>query len=234
MGHARGLHRAGTRYNWRAMFLIRRYALCVVFLLASSLAAQTPDFSAAREEMIRFLVDLIRIDTSNPPGYETQAAEYIKNVLAREGIQAEIFEKVPGRGNLVARLKGTGSKRPILLMAHLDVVGVEREKWTVEPFAGLIKDGYVYGRGAADDKNIVAAQLETFLLLHRLKVPLDRDVILLADDGEEGTTMLLKDGRVPWVGIATTEKATRTTRLVARGTSGRGSIPRVDNPIMHL
>ncbi len=242
------------------MFLIRRFALCVVFLFASSLAAQTPDFSAAREEMIRFLVDLIRIDTSNPPGYETQAAEYIKNVLAREGIQAEIFEKVPGRGNLVARLKGTGSKRPILLMAHLDVVGVEREKWTVEPFAGLIKDGYVYGRGAADDKNIVAAQLETLLLLHRLKVPLDRDVILLADAGEEGTTqvgidfmvaehwdkidaefavnegptMPLKDGRVPWVGIATTEKAPRTTRLVARGTSGHGSIPRLDNPITHL
>jgi len=100
-------------------------------------------------------------------------------VLTAEGITAQIFESAPGRGNIVARLKGNGKKKPLLLMGHLDVVGVERDKWTVDPFAATIKDGYLYGRGSVDDKSMDAANLEVFLLLHRMKVPLDRDVILL-------------------------------------------------------
>jgi acetylornithine deacetylase/succinyl-diaminopimelate desuccinylase-like protein len=223
-------------------------------------AAPTPDWARARDETVQVLSGLIRLDTSNPPGNETRVAEYIKAILEKEGIAAQIFEREPGRGNLVARLKGSGKKRPLLLMGHTDVVGVEREKWTVDPFGGIIKDGYIYGRGASDDKGMTSVCLEVFLLLHRLKVPLDRDVILLAEAGEEGTTSVGIDfmveqhwdqiecefalneggviyerqGRVQYVGVSTTEKVPRGIRLVAKGTSGHGSMPRLDNAITRL
>ncbi len=169
------------------------FASLLALLALSSLArsfqrAPAPDFAAAREEVARILSGFIRIDTSNPPGNETRGAEYLKAILDRERIPSEIFEMEPGRGNIVARIKGTGSKKPLLLMGHIDVVGVEREKWTVEPFGAVIKDGYLYGRGASDDKGMASACLEVFLLLHRLKVPLDRDIIFLAEAGEEGTS----------------------------------------------
>ena len=220
----------------------------------------TPDFSAARDEVVKILAGFVRIDTSNPPGNETRGAEYLKSILDREGIPAEIFEMERGRGNIVARLKGNGKKKPLLLMGHIDVVGVEREKWTVDPFGGVIKDGYLYGRGSSDDKGMTSACLEVFLLLHRLKVPLDRDVIFLAEAGEEGTSSVgidymvqqhwdkieceyalneggmiyAVDGKVKYVGVATTEKVPRGFKLIARGTSGHGSVPRADNAIIHL
>src|SRR5262249_61906004 len=100
----------------------------------------------------------------------------------------KISEMERSRGSSVARFKGNGKKKPLLLMGHIDVVGVEREKWTVDPFGGVVKDGYLYGRGASDDKGMASACLEVFLLLHRLKVPLDRDVIFLAEAGEEGSS----------------------------------------------
>ncbi|HLJ88312.1 MAG TPA: M20/M25/M40 family metallo-hydrolase [Candidatus Angelobacter sp.] len=237
------------------------FRVVAVFLFAGvSLAQSSPDFGKAQDEAVKILADLIKIDTSNPPGNETRAAEYIKSVLAAEGIPAQIYESAPGRGNLVARLKGNGKKKPLLLLGHLDVVGVERDKWTVEPFAAIIKDGYLYGRGAHDDKAMDAANLEVMLMLHRLKVPLDRDVILLAEAGEEGTPhfgidfMIEKHwdeiaceyslneggdspevaGTVPYIGISTTEKVPRGLTFVARGTSGHGSAPRIDNAIAHL
>ncbi|HEV7553140.1 MAG TPA: M20/M25/M40 family metallo-hydrolase, partial [Candidatus Angelobacter sp.] len=202
---------------------------------APATAQQPPDFAAAQTEAVKFLSDLVKIDTSNPPGNETRAAEYIKSVLAAEGITAQIFESAPGRGNIVARLKGNGKKKPLLLMGHLDVVGVERDKWTMDPFAATIKDGYLYGRGSVDDKSMDAANLEVFLLLHRMKIPLDRDVILLAEAGEEGTSqygidfMVEKhweeiaceyalneggdvpeeDGKTQYVAVSTTQKVPR-------------------------
>jgi acetylornithine deacetylase/succinyl-diaminopimelate desuccinylase-like protein len=219
-----------------------------------------PDFVAARDEVVKILSDFVRIDTSNPPGNETKGADYLKSILEREGISSEIFEMERGRGNIVARLKGNGKKKPILLMGHIDVVGVEREKWTVDPFGAVVKDGYLYGRGASDDKGMASACLEVFLLLHRLKVPLDRDVIFLAEAGEEGTSTVGMDfmvqqhwdkieceyalneggmiyapnGKVKYIGVATTEKVPRGFKLVARGTSGHGSVPRLDNAITHL
>lgn len=229
-------------------------------VLVGSAFSQQPDFKKAHEEAQKFLTELIRIDTSNPPGNEARAAEYIKGVLAAEGIPAQIYESAPGRGNLVARLKGSGRKKPLLLMGHLDVVGVERDKWSVDPFAAVTKDGYIYGRGSHDDKAMDAANLEVLLLLHRLKVPLDRDVILLAEAGEEGTTQYgidfmvanhwdvidceyalnegggvpQENGKVLYVGVSTAEKVPRGIILKARGTSGHGSAPRVDNAIAHL
>src|SRR5262249_23537802 len=217
-------------------------------------------FTAAQAEAVTFLGELVKIDTSNPPGHETRAAEYIRSMLAAEGIIADVYESTPGRGNLVARLKGNGRKKPLLLMAHLDVVGVERDKWTVDPFAATIKDGYLYGRGAIDDKSMDAANLEVLFLLHRRKVPLDRDVILLAEAGEEGTTQFGIDfvvekhwdeiacefalneggeireenGKVQYVAVSTTQKVPRGFSLIAHGSSGHGSAPRVDNAIAHL
>lgn len=223
-------------------------------------AASTPDFSAARDEVTQILSGFVKIDTSNPPGNETKGAEYLKAILDREGIASEIFELEPGRGNLVARLKGSGKKKPLLLMGHIDVVGVERDKWSFDPFGGIIKDGYIYGRGAEDDKGMASACLEVFLLLHRLNVPLDRDVIFLAEAGEEGTSRVGIDfmvdqhwdkieceyalneggwiyesqGKVQYAGVSTTEKVSRGIKLIARGTSGHGSMPRLDNAITHL
>jgi acetylornithine deacetylase/succinyl-diaminopimelate desuccinylase-like protein len=242
---------------WR--FTLR--AVAVVAILAGLSRAQaTPDFTQAQAEAVKLLGELVKIDTSNPPGNETRAAEYIKGVLLAEGIPAQIFESAPGRGNVVARLKGNGKKKPLLLMGHLDVVGVERDKWTMDPFAAIIKEGYLYGRGSVDDKSMDAANLEVFLLLHRMKVPLDRDVILLAEAGEEGTTqfgidymvanhwneiaceyalneggdIVEENGKVQYVAVSTTQKVPRGFSLVAHGTSGHGSAPRVDNAIAHL
>jgi acetylornithine deacetylase/succinyl-diaminopimelate desuccinylase-like protein len=235
-------------------------AVTALLLCSCAFAQSSPDFTKAHDEALKFLADLVKIDTSNPPGNEVKAAEYIKGVLTTEGITAQIYESAPGRGNLVARLKGNGKKKPLLLMGHLDVVGVERDKWTVDPFAAIQKDGYLFGRGSIDDKSMDAANLEVFLLLHRLKVPLDRDVILLAEAGEEGTTQFGIDfmvdkhwddiaceyalneggginevnGKVQYVAVSTTQKVPRGFSLVAHGTSGHGSAPRLDNAIAHL
>lgn len=223
-------------------------------------ALPVPDFAAAREETVKILSGFIQVDTSNPPGNETKSAEYLKRFLDREGIPSEILALEPARGNLVARLKGNGKKPPLLLMGHTDVVGVERSKWTVDPFGGVIKDGYIYGRGASDDKGMTTVCLQVLMMLHRLKIPLDRDVIFLAESGEESSTYVgidymvskhwdkiacefalneggriyAKDGKAQYVGVATTEKVPRAVFLTAKGTSGHGSRPRMDNSIVHL
>jgi len=209
---------------------------------------------------VQILSGFIKVDTSNPPGNETKGAQYLKAILDRDGIASEILELEPTRGNIVARLKGNGKKKPLLLMGHLDVVGVEREKWTVDPFGGVIKDGYIYGRGASDDKGMASVCLEILLLLHRQKVPLDRDVIFLAESGEESSTHVgidfmvskhwdklecefalneggvirMTGGKVQYVGVATTEKVPRPILLSAKGSSGHGSRPRLDNAIVRL
>lgn len=239
--------------------MFRKFAALLLFA-SSALAQSQPDWKAMHDEMLKFTQDLVRIDTSNPPGNETKAAQYIKSVLDREGIPSQIYESAPGRGNLVARLKGSGKKKPILIMGHLDVVGVERDKWTTEPFTPTVKDGFLYGRGAADDKDIVAAVLETFVTLKRRNVPLDRDVILVCEAGEEGTTQYgidflvqrhwdeiaaefaysegpnatIEGGRLRWVGVGASEKIPRGIELTAKGTSGHASIPKLDDPVTHL
>ena len=233
-----------------------------VLLLAFApvLAAQEPDFAAEGEQAVELLQAMIRIDSSSPPGNETEVCELIREILAAEGIESHIYEMEPGRGNLVARIEGNGSKRPILLMGHIDVVGVERDQWSVDPFAGLIRDGYVWGRGAQDDKGMSAAALQVFLMLARSGLELDRDVIYMVNAGEEGTPhlgiefmiaehfdeidaefalnegggMSMVGGEITRVSVATTEKVSTRMRLIARGTSGHGSRPRPDNPIIAL
>lgn len=231
------------------------------WIVAGHAPAAEFDVAAAHAEIVSHLKDLVRIDTSNPPGNETKVAAYVRDLLAKEGVGAEIFEKVPGRGNLVARLKGSGKQRPILLMAHTDVVGIERDKWTVDPFAAVEKDGFVYGRGASDDKAGVATMLQVFLELKRRAVPLDRDVILCLEAGEEASTyagidsliaehwdkidaefalneggaiMADATGRPLYMTVTTSEKVPHPFYLSVKGTSAHGSMPRPDNAVVHL
>ena len=144
------------------------------------------DWDKQKTEILQHYRDLIQIDTR--AGNETKAVDYLRQVLEGEGIATRTFAQDPARANLVARLKGNGSKRPLLILAHTDVVGVQREKWPVDPFSAIIKDGYVWGRGSVDDKPVLTANLMVMLLLKRNHVALDRDVIFLAESGEEADT----------------------------------------------
>src|ERR1700690_145189 len=147
--------------------------------------AASPSLTQIQTNALGWLQGLLRIDTTNPPGNELVAAKYIAAILTKEGIPSEIFESTPGRGFIVARLSSSAvpdPSRPLLLMAHLDVVGVDKSKWTVDPFGAVIKDGYLYGRGAIDDKGMLAANLATIVELKRTGARLNRDVIFLADD----------------------------------------------------
>src|SRR5438876_106511 len=160
---------------------------CLIFCAVPSAWGQAPkiDWAKQKSEILAHYRSLIQIDTQNPPGNESKVVEYLKKVLEGEGIPTKTFSMDPNRGNLVARLKGNGSKRPLLILAHTDVVKVQREKWPVDPFGAVLKDGYVWGRGSVDDKPVLTANLMTMLLLKRGAVPLDRDVIFLAESGEE-------------------------------------------------
>lgn len=241
----------------RAIIII---ALAVLSANASAQQSYLVDWDAAGEEAIRHFIELIRIDTSNPPGNETEVVRYLENVLGEENIDSGIFALEADRANLVARIKGNGSKRPILIMGHTDVVGVQPEKWYADPFSGMRKDGFIYGRGTLDDKDNLAAGLMVMLLLKRFEIELDRDIILLAESGEEGTPEVginymvehhydvidaeyclaeggqnvIVDDQVKTVGIETTEKMPRRVTLIARGTPGHGSVPKLDNAVLIL
>src|SRR4030095_5973095 len=151
---------------------------------AHALPAGKPlDWDKLQVEILERYRALVMMDTT--AGHETLAVDYLKKVLEAEGIPTKPFAMNPDRANLVARLKGNGSQRPLLILAHTDVVGVQREKWPVDPFGAVMKDGYGGGRGSKDDKPVLAANLITMLMLKRLGIALDRDVIFLAESGEE-------------------------------------------------
>ncbi|MGA2213833.1 MAG: M20/M25/M40 family metallo-hydrolase, partial [Bryobacteraceae bacterium] len=167
--------------------------LFVFALLAVALpvgvVAQTPDWSKINDEAMRHFQALVQIDSSDPPGNETRVAEYVKRTLEAEGIPVMLAAQDPARANVIARLKGNGSRRPLLIMGHSDVVRVDPTKWTFPPFSATRKDGYVYGRGTLDDKSDLLATMMTMLMLKRQKTPLDRDVIFVSEVGEEGYTL---------------------------------------------
>lgn len=238
---------------------MRRAALFIAVLACPCLAQPPVDWTQQKTETLKHYRDLIQIDTR--AGNETKAVEYIRGVLESDGIASQMFALDPARANLVARIKGDGSKRPLLILAHTDVVGVQKEKWPVDPFSAALKDGYVWGRGSLDDKPVLAANLMVMLLLKRNHVNLDRDVIFLAESGEEADTAgvginfmvqqhydaidaeyslteggnaTIEGGRVVSMNIGTAEKIPARVRLVATGTSGHGSVPRMDNALIHL
>src|ERR1041385_4572150 len=163
------------------------FRLAITLLLATSAAAAVDDDLAqmARQHLAR----LISLDTTNPPGNETRVASYLKGVCDSHGIDNEMLGPEAARLNFVARIRGSGKLRPLLLMAHSDVVPADRSQWTVDPFSAEVRDGFLYGRGAQDDKSLVAAELAVFVELKRRGVKLDRDVILLSEaDEEAGST----------------------------------------------
>ena len=139
---------------------MRRLIWLLATFWVSQAQAETLDWAEFEADAQQTLVDLIRLDTSQPEGNEYLAANYLKQRLDAAGIASTIYEAAPGRASIVARIKGNGSKRPLLLLGHTDVVTVERANWTFDPFSGTVKDGKIFGRGAADDKEIVAVAFE--------------------------------------------------------------------------
>ncbi|HTE86879.1 MAG TPA: M20/M25/M40 family metallo-hydrolase [Dehalococcoidia bacterium] len=220
------------------------------------------DWKVAAPEALDILVQYIRIPTVNPPGDEAPAARYLGSLIEAEGIACEYIETAPHRECVVARLRGDGSKGTLMLANHLDVVPVEEEFWEVPAFEGLVRDGFIYGRGAVDMKGAGVMQLMAFLLLVRSGTPLKRDLIFCGvPDEEAGGTWGMKwlcDHRPELVDVeyelneggmgmgeflgkpsriiqvATTEKKLAGLRLRAVGTPGHGSRPHRDNSAVHL
>jgi acetylornithine deacetylase/succinyl-diaminopimelate desuccinylase-like protein len=242
--------------HWRPS-LYRIAVAALVVLSPLSAGAQT----AVADPTAALLSEIIRINTSNPPGRTQALAELLAPRFRAAGFTVEIFPTPDSaKVHFIARLKGDGSKRPVLLAAHADVVGVERDRWTVDPFAGEIRDGHVYGRGAIDFKGGMAVFAIAALRLAERNVPLARDVIFMAEADEEGAPMntswlardhwasmdaefalneggwIIKDdaGRVRYVSISTADKAVTGIILTASGTSTHSSMPLPDNAIASL
>ncbi len=203
----------------------------------------------------------IRIDTVNPPGNEIEGARFLQRLLEADGIDAQIFEPQPGRGSLYARLRGNGSKRPIILLSHIDVVPVEPDAWSQPPFEGLIVDGAVHGRGALDAKGVGIIQALAVIALRRLGVEMDRDIILLATADEEtggrmgagwfvenqfsliadaefvlneGGFIRRSEGRPLIYNLNAGEKGPCWFDVVATGDPGHGSRPAADTAVTRL
>jgi acetylornithine deacetylase/succinyl-diaminopimelate desuccinylase-like protein len=264
--------------SWNRRIQIMGGAALMLAAASLSCIAQTPpaagpgipgnpspigDTAAVAREAQSWLVDLLQINTSNPPGNEEAAAKYVAGILEKEGIAPEILEVTPGRNAVVARLRSAALADPskaLLLVAHMDVVPVDKSRWTVDPFGGLIKDGYLYGRGAIDDKGMLAANLAVFVATKRSAARLNRDIIFLATTDEEssgdasvkilitkywdkfaagfaineGGNVFVKNGKVQYIGVQASEKVAANIAVIARGTSGHASQPTKDNPIVHL
>jgi acetylornithine deacetylase/succinyl-diaminopimelate desuccinylase-like protein len=244
----------------QSLRLASRLALC----LATAVPAFTTAFaqSASSDPTAALLQELIRANTSNPPGNERRVGEVLAPHFRAAGIDVKIIPTPDSTKTVfIARIKGDGSKRPVLLAAHADVVGVEREKWSVEPFAGIEKDGHIYGRGAVDFKGGMAVFARAVMMLAERKVPLSRDVIFVAEADEEGgggfsTSWLARehwddidaefalneggwimkapDGHVRYVSVSTADKLSLPLKITARGTSTHSSMPRPDNAIFAL
>ncbi len=204
-----------------------------------------------------WMQEYLRVDTTNPPGNEMRGVEFFKKILDDEGIENRAFEIAPGRGDLWARISHTTSesKRPIILLNHMDVVTSDASHWKVAPFSGELRDGYIWGRGAQDMKDEGLAQLVVMVMLKREKVALDRDVIFLAVADEEaegkgtdwftknqrdllgnaeflineGGENLLENGKVKYIGVDVGEKTSYWLHVVAHGRPGHGSRPNPDS-----
>ena len=237
--------------------------ILVVILLPLTAHSQDTsriDWPRYQDMAVELMQQYLRVNTSNPPGNEIEAARFLKKIFDQHGIENEIFEYKPGRANIIARIKGNGSKRPIILLSHTDVVTAEPSAWEVDPFSGVIKNGAIYGRGALDMKGESLLHLMTMILLKREGPALSRDVIFLGtadeevnDEGSiwmiankadlfknaeylltEGGDNLLDGGSVKIVGVDVAEKAPFWLRLTATGLPGHGSRPVADSAANRL
>ena len=222
------------------------------------------DWQAVEAETIALLQRLIRFNTTNPPGNELPLARHVEELLVAEGIETQLLIPAENRAAIVARIRGNGKARPVMMLAHMDVVGVEADKWSCDPFGGIIRGGYLYGRGAIDDKGMLAANIMAMLLIRRTIVDSgvtpERDVVLVATSDEEaggaaGIKWLVDNhrdlfdaefainegGRTRIVGggkrylaIQTAEKISHMVTLTARGPAGHAAIPLEGNAIFRL
>jgi len=222
-----------------------------------------PDLAKLADEAQGWLADMIRINSSNPPGNEMAVAKYIAAILQKENIPNEVVEITPGRGVVIGHLQAgplPDAANALMLLAHEDTVGVDPAKWSVDPFGAVVREGYLYGRGSIDDKGMLAANLATIVGLKRSGARLAHDIIFLASADEEGHgtasikvviekywdkiacgyalneggRVVLKDGKVEYVGIQASEKVSYNVIVTATGPSGHGSMPRPDNAVLHL
>ena len=245
--------------------LARSVLLTTSFLLASRLGAQTKpvDWDAFARESQSTLSNYLRVNTTNPPGNELLAARFLKAILEREGIEAQILDTTelgPNRANLYARLRSNGTKKAIALVHHMDVVPATPSSWSVDPFSGAIKDGYVWGRGAIDMKGAGIAQLMALIAIKRSGVPLTRDIVYIGNADEELTSTgglvfvskhpdllkdveyliteggdnLLQNGKVVYFAVGVAEKRTFWQRLTVNGVPSHGSRPTKQNPVPRL
>jgi acetylornithine deacetylase/succinyl-diaminopimelate desuccinylase-like protein len=219
------------------------------------------DWKGVRDEATEILRNYIRINTTNPPGNEMEAARYLEGILRNEGVDATVYEPAPRRANLMAILPGTKRGNALILLNHMDVVPVEKDKWDLDPFGGIVKDGYIYGRGTIDMKGKGVAELMAVFLLKRYRVPLQRDVIFLATADEEtggrlgakwmlerepylkeaacvlnegGCILIREDGALDHYEIATAQKVVAQFSLKATGKTGHGSMPHGDSANVKL
>jgi acetylornithine deacetylase/succinyl-diaminopimelate desuccinylase-like protein len=223
-----------------------------------------PDWDRVRGETIARLQTLLRFDTTNPPGNELPLARFMESELKSAGVETTLLEPSPNRAALVGRLRGSGAKRPVILLAHMDVVGVERDKWSCDPFEGEVRDGYVYGRGAIDDKGMLAANLTAILQLSALVretgKKLERDVVFVATSDEEaggdwgmgwiiqhhpelvdaefalneGGRTRIVGGGKTYLAVQSAEKISHVITLTASGPAGHAAVPLPGNAILRL
>ena len=244
---------------------MRLSALALLFIPCVA-AAQSPTFDYAKlqDEATQLLSSYIQVNTSSPPGNELAAAKWLQAVMTKEGIESQILDTAelgPGRANFYARLKGDGSKKGIALVHHMDVVPVTRENWKEDPFAGVVKDGELWGRGALDMKGHGIIQLMAFIAIKRSGMKLSRDLVYIGNADEEtdgagaivftqkhsdllkdveyvlteGADTRVENGKVRWFGIDVGEKRPLWTRLVVEGVTSHGSVPSGDlNPVPRL
>jgi acetylornithine deacetylase/succinyl-diaminopimelate desuccinylase-like protein len=234
-------------------------AVSAIVLCAPAIpvAQTTPDWQAIGTEAVRTIQEYVRINTSNPPGDVLKAADFLTRILEREGIAVKRYDSGPGRAIVLARLKGTGPAKPLLLLHHMDVVPTDPARWQHDPFAAEIVDGKMWGRGTIDMKGFGVVQLMAFLALKRQNVPLARDVILMAvpdeetggtlgarwmrtehyadidpeyilDEGGFGSRDLFVPGKLVF-GISVAEKKILWLKLTAEGVAGHGSQPHDQN-----
>jgi acetylornithine deacetylase/succinyl-diaminopimelate desuccinylase-like protein len=235
------------------------WRVCALVIVLATLGGAADDNRPLGDRTRQYLTDLVRLDTSNPPGNETRVAQYLKQVSDSHGIYCELVGSDPTRLNFIARLKGNGKGRPLLLMAHSDVVPAERAQWSVDPFRAENRGGFLYGRGTQDDKSLLAAELAVMVELKRRNIKLGRDLILLAESDEEagstgiewliknkyslidsefalnegGFILETKDGPRVFQ-IQTTEKIPTRIILTAKGVAADGSVPRADDAVTHI
>jgi acetylornithine deacetylase/succinyl-diaminopimelate desuccinylase-like protein len=222
------------------------------------------DWSSVEAETLELLQRLVRFDTTNPPGNELPLALHLEERFKREGIETQLLVPAEDRAALVARIRGDGRGRPIILLAHMDVVGVEADKWSCDPFGGIVRDGYLYGRGAIDDKGMLAANTMAMLLIQRSAVgkgPTSaRDIVFVATSDEEaggsagikwlvenhrnlldaefaineGGRTRIVSGGKRYLAIQTAEKISHMVTVTARGPAGHAAIPLEGNSIFRL